>query len=67
DADASDVLKYDLYFGTANPPTEKVAADLLLKTYDVNVLNAGNYYWKVVVKDGKGGTTVGQVWNFIKQ
>ncbi|OYX23113.1 MAG: hypothetical protein B7Z06_10690 [Flavobacteriales bacterium 32-35-8] len=65
DADATDVLKYDVYFGTANPPTEKVAADLLLKTYDVkNVLNAGNYYWKVVVKDGKGGTTVGHVWNF---
>lgn len=64
DADASDILKYDVYFGTVNPPTEKVAADLLLKTYDVNVINAGNYYWKVVVKDGKGGTTVGQVWNF---
>jgi len=23
-----------------------------------------NYYWIVVVKDGKGGQTIGQVWNF---
>ncbi len=65
DADAADVLKYDVYFGTTNSPTEKVAADLTLKTFDVNAPNAANYYWKVVVKDGKGGTTVGQVWKFI--
>ncbi|GEL10631.1 SusE outer membrane protein [Flavobacterium glycines] len=64
DADAADVLKYDVYFGTANSPTEKVASDLTLKTFDVNASNAANYYWKVVVKDGKGGTTIGQVWNF---
>lgn len=64
DADASDVLKYDVYLGTTNNPTTKVAADLTLKTFDVTIPNSGNYYWKVVVKDGKGGTTVGQVWNF---
>lgn len=64
DADASDVLKYDVYLGTAGNSTEKVATDLTLKTFDAIISNSGNYYWKVVVKDGKGGTTVGQVWNF---
>lgn len=64
DADASDVLKYDVYLGTATNPTEKVATDLTLKTFDATVSNSGNYYWKVVVNDGKGGSTVGQVWNF---
>lgn len=67
DADVTDVLTYDVYFGTTNPPTEKVAAAITDKTYSVNTTAATNYYWKVVVKDGKGGTTVGQVWNFIKQ
>lgn len=64
DADVSDVLKYDVYLGTASNPTEKVATDLTVKTFDATISNSGNYYWKVVVKDGKGGTTVGQVWNF---
>lgn len=64
DADAADVLKYDVYLGITNTPTTKVATDLTLKTFDATIPNSGNYYWKVVVKDGKGGTTVGQVWNF---
>jgi len=64
DADATDVLKYDVYFGMTNPPTVKVATDISLKTYTVNAATAGDYYWKVVVNDNNGGYTEGQVWNF---
>lgn len=64
DADANDVLTYDVYFGTANPPTAKVATAITAKNFSVNTTTTATYYWKVVVKDGKGGTTVGQIWNF---
>lgn len=67
DAD-NDNLLYDVYLGTSNPPTQKVASDLSTATYEVSSLSAGTkYYWYVVVKDGKGGTTIGQVWDFNKQ
>ncbi len=64
DADASDVLKYDVYFGTANPPTEVLVSNLTTKSFATNVSTSGTYYWKVVVKDNNGGTTIGQVWAF---
>ncbi len=67
DAD-NDNLSYDVYLGTSNPPTQKVASDLSTATYEVSSLSAGTqYYWNIVVKDGKGGTTIGQVWSFSKQ
>lgn len=64
DVDATDVLTYDVYLGTANPPTEKVGADLTSMTLDVPVTVSKEYFWKVVVKDNKGGETIGQVWKF---
>ena len=65
DVDTSDVLTYDVYFGTANPPTVKVAENKTTPTYEANSLLATTqYYWRVVVKDNKGGETRGQVWNF---
>nr|WP_288834674.1 fibronectin type III domain-containing protein [uncultured Flavobacterium sp.] len=67
DAD-NDNLSYDVYLGTSNPPTQKVASDLSTATYEVSSLTPGTkYYWNIVVKDGKGGTTIGQVWSFSKQ
>lgn len=64
----NDSLKYDVYFGTVNPPTQKVATDIATASYTATSLTSGTkYYWNVLVKDGKGGTTIGQVWNFIKQ
>jgi len=67
DADATDVLTYDVYFGTTNPPTVKVASDITSNSFTAPANDSGDYYWKVVVKDGKGGTTVGQIWNFSKE
>lgn len=64
----NDSLKYDVYFGTVNPPTQKVATDSATASYMASSLTSGTkYYWNVVVKDEKGGTTIGQVWSFAKQ
>ena len=67
DADTSDSLTYDVYFGTVNPLTEneKVSTDQTQSTFETPTLSATtNYYWKVVVKDNQGGQTIGQIWNF---
>ncbi len=60
----NDVLTYDVYFGTANPPASAVTSQSAT-SYTTPALTASTtYYWKVVVKDGKGGQTIGQIWNF---
>jgi hypothetical protein len=65
DADTSDTLTYDVYFGTDKDnlsivsPTNQSANSL-----NRTVAASTKYYWKVTVKDGKGGQTVGQVWSF---
>lgn len=67
DADVADVIKYDVYLGTTNPPTTKVVNgdNISANTLEVTALQAATqYYWRVVVKDNKGGETRGQVWNF---
>jgi hypothetical protein len=64
DVDTTDKLVFDVYFGTVNPPTSKVSENIETKTLDVPVLPAKEYYWKVVVKDNKGGESIGQVWKF---
>ena len=65
DADAADVLTYDVYLGTTNPPTNKVAENRATSIFEaVSLQAATQYYWRIVVKDNKGGETRGQVWNF---
>lgn len=64
----NDNLLYDVYLGTSNPPTQKVGTELTTSSFVTNSLSVNTkYYWYVVVKDAKGGTTIGQVWNFSKQ
>jgi uncharacterized protein (DUF427 family) len=65
DVDTSDSLTYDVYFGTANPPTTKQGDNISATSLNVAISGSTNYYWKVVVKDNKGGQTIGQVWNFV--
>lgn len=64
DVDKTDILVYDVYFGTVNPPTSKISENLLLPTFDVTLNPSKEYFWKVVVKDNKGGETIGQTWKF---
>ena len=66
DTDISDILTYDVYFGTVNPPTAIISSNQSESTFLTPNLNASTtYYWKIVVKDDKGGQTIGQIWNFI--
>lgn len=60
----NDILTYDVYFGTTNPPTTKINENYAQTTVDVTLQPAKEYFWKVVVKDNKGGETVGQTWKF---
>lgn len=54
----------DLYFGTENPPTQKVLSDVTTTTYQPSTLTyATNYFWKVVNKNAAGNTE-GPVWSF---
>lgn len=64
DIDSNDKLVFDVYFGTDNPPTSKVSENIVAKTQDVAVVPAKEYFWRIVVKDNKGGETIGQVWKF---
>jgi len=59
-----DTLTFDVYLGIdSNPPL--VESDLSTNTYNPGTLNSKTtYYWKIVVKDGKGGETEGPVWSF---
>jgi hypothetical protein len=63
--DTSDALTYDVYVGTSNPPTAKLGDNISANSLTVSVNASTNYYWKVVVKDNKGGQTIGQIWNFV--
>mgnify|MGYP001030614106 FL=1 len=63
DADG-DSLAFDVYFGTNNPPTTKVVENINEPNVTVDLAASKDYYWKVVVKDDKGGSAIGQIWNF---
>jgi len=60
----NDPLTFNIFFDTVNPPTTKVGDNQSATTLDVTLDPSTNYYWKVVVKDDKGGQTIGQIWNF---
>jgi len=65
DVDTTDTLTYDVYFDTVNPPVANVASNQATNSFTTETLTASTlYYWKIVVKDGKGGQTIGQIWNF---
>ncbi|TNJ44974.1 fibronectin type III domain-containing protein [Tamlana fucoidanivorans] len=61
----NDTLSYDVYLDTNSEPTTKVSEGQSATTYDATGLTAAStYYFKIVVKDGNGGVTIGQVWSF---
>lgn len=60
-----DTLTYDVYLDTNEDPTTLVSENQSGITFDAtNLTAASTYYFKVVVKDNKGGSSVGQVWSF---
>jgi len=61
----NDDLTFDVYLDTNASPTTKVSENQSSTTFAATGLTASTrYYFKVVVKDDKGGATVGQVWSF---
>ena len=64
DVNTNDILTFDVFFGTVNPPTEKIGDNQTVSNLVVDVNDSTNYYWKVVVKDNNGGITTGQIWYF---
>lgn len=62
----NDALTYDVYLDHTNTlPTTQVSTGQTETTYAATGLELNKtYYFKVVVKDDKGGATVGQVWSF---
>lgn len=61
----NDVLTYDVYFDTVNPPVTIVGSNQSTNSFTTETLTAStSYFWKIIVKDSKGGQTIGQVWNF---
>lgn len=62
---------YDLYFGTTNPPLNKVVDNQpsgVTGSYSPGILDGGkSYYWKVVSRNASGNETPGPVWTFITE
>ncbi|MCP4706729.1 MAG: hypothetical protein GY865_19195, partial [candidate division Zixibacteria bacterium] len=64
DSNAGDVVVYDVYCDTVNPPTR-----LFTRTADTSIdidrlSIEQTYYWKVIARDSRNGVTEGPVWQF---
>jgi len=61
-----DNLTYDVYFEADDTtPDIKVADDQTINTFEPGSLHySTTYYWKIVAKDEKGASTVGNIWSF---
>lgn len=58
------LLKYDVYFGTENPP-QKVSSQQTSKTYDPVLMEYNStFYWKIVAFDNHDASTSGPIWSF---
>lgn len=64
DVDVNDILSFDVYFGTDVNPITKIVDNKTSTSFDVTLQTTKIYYWKVVVRDNKGGETSGQIWSF---
>ncbi|MBE3136010.1 MAG: DUF2341 domain-containing protein, partial [Thermoplasmata archaeon] len=64
DPDLGDIVTYDVYVGTTNPPV-KIASNQSATTYDPGTLVYNTqYFWKIVAWDDHGAATSGPVWSF---
>ena len=53
-----DVVKYDVYFSTENPPEELLASvNGNIEARSVSVEHDTVYYWRVVTTDSEGNTS----------
>lgn len=58
-----DVLWYDVYFGTENPP-QHIKEDHGNSSIELDIEPNKTYYWNITVKDEHGAKAIGEVWKF---
>ena len=59
----NDIVSYDVYFDTANPPTN-LESNTASTTLNVTVAAVNTYYWRVVTKDSQGNSSQSEVFQF---
>ncbi len=59
-----DAVTYDVYLGTSTNPTTIVSSSQIGTSYTPTLNPSTTYYWKIVAKDGNGGTYESAVWVF---
>lgn len=65
DPDGGDSLKYDIYFGSTNPPNSILASNWKQPNYALSTLDFNKtYYWRVTAHDLKGASSVSPIWRF---
>ncbi|TNJ46584.1 hypothetical protein KFZ70_14225 [Tamlana fucoidanivorans] len=60
----NDIVSYDFYLSTANPPTTLHTTTETTSIIDVTLNSDTNYYWKVVSKDAAGNNSESQIFEF---
>lgn len=64
DPNPGDICKYDVYFGTTNPPP-LVTHNTTFAQYNTETMELDTtYYWKITSWDTYGEKTVGDIWDF---
>jgi PKD repeat protein len=64
DPDVGDVVTYDVFFGTTNPPP-KMVTNHSGTSFDPGLMSVSTkYYWKIVAWDNHGASTAGPIWSF---
>ena len=58
-----DIMDYDVYFGTENPPGI-YASDLVEDNLIVSIAPDTIYYWKIITKDSQGNSSDSGVYQF---
>jgi len=64
DADTSDSVFYDVYFGTTVPPPVAVQGQTDTSYAPGTLGYTTVYYWKIIAHDNHGATTEGPLWRF---
>lgn len=65
DPDPGDVVKYDIYLGTVNPPPVAGSTESATTFDPPGNLQANiQYYWQILAKDSYGGSRTGPLWSF---
>lgn len=59
----NDIVSYDVYFGTTNPPTT-LNTNTASTSVNVSVAADNIYYWRVVTKDSQGNTSQSEIFQF---